>query len=194
LTHAISHVKIANMFDSESLPYWLQGERGFLVLAVGLVTAVLVFATIRYLFERRKENPRSFFRLLLFRDPANVVPHMDALRNTPAGNKFNAIGMREKRRSFRRRDNIVEVLVSDAELLSEPVRGWVIDRSTTGLGLVLKKLVVEGTILTIRAANAPPDVPWVQIEVRSCEKNGKRFRLGCRFLDTPSWSVLLLFG
>jgi hypothetical protein len=182
------------MFDLESLPEWLQGWRGGVVLTVGLVTAVLVFTAIRYLLELRKERPRGFLRLLMFRPPVPVIHKMDALSNTPAGDAFHRRGMSEKRGAFRRRDNAVEVYVSDAERTTEPVRGWVIDRSTTGLGVILKKPASEGSVLTIRPAAAPRDVPWLQIEVRSCEARGKRWRLGCRFINSPSWSVLLMFG
>jgi hypothetical protein len=35
----------------------------------------------------------------------------------------------------------------------------------------------------------------VQVEVRNCRKiNSDEYELGCRFLRTPPWSVLLLFG
>jgi hypothetical protein len=46
----------------------------------------------------------------------------------------------------------------------------------------------------VRTTNAPSSVPWVQIEVKSCRMIGKEHELGCRFVRTPPWSVMLLFG
>jgi hypothetical protein len=34
----------------------------------------------------------------------------------------------------------------------------------------------------------------VQLEVKNCRLVGSEYELGCQFVRTPPWSVLLLFG
>jgi hypothetical protein len=71
----------------------------------------------------------------------------------------------------------------------------VIDRSTGGLCLSLDRAVPAGRVLRVRAENAPADSPWVAVEVRHCRPaEGRRWHLGCRFVERPPWNVLLMFG
>jgi hypothetical protein len=101
----------------------------------------------------------------------------------------------EKRSALRRRGNPVKVELSDAEATQEPTEAWVVDRSVGGLCLQVDKGPVPvGTILSVRVSGASRGVPWTQVEVRSCREEGKVWELGCQFLKTPAWSVLLLFG
>jgi hypothetical protein len=88
----------------------------------------------------------------------------------------------------------VAILISDADAQAQPTNGWVVDRSTGGLCLSVPEAVTEGTVLSVRTTNAPNSVPWVQIEVKNCRLVGKEYELGCRFVRTPPWSVMLLFG
>jgi hypothetical protein len=100
----------------------------------------------------------------------------------------------EKRTSLRRSGKAIKVLISDAEAVATPVEGWVMDRSMGGLGLTVRKEIKEETILSVRSVDAPSNTPWVQVEVkRSIPKDGG-WELGCQYVRTPSWSVLLLFG
>jgi len=101
---------------------------------------------------------------------------------------------RERRNALRRGGNPVAILISDAEVRNEPSPGWVVDRSTGGLCLSVPGAIPEGTILSVRTTNAPNSIPWVQIEVKNCRAVGKEYELGCRFVRTPPWSVMLLFG
>jgi hypothetical protein len=100
----------------------------------------------------------------------------------------------ERRTSIRRKGNAIAVLISDAEVTTEPYSGWVVDRSMGGLGITVPRPVAPGTILSVRTTNAPTTCPWVQVEVRSCREVQREFELGCQFVRTPPWSVLLLFG
>jgi hypothetical protein len=100
----------------------------------------------------------------------------------------------EKRGSVRRTGKLIKVLISDAKALNKPMEGWVIDRSMGGLCVAVADKVPETTILSLRTVDAPREVPWVQVEVRRCELRGDRFEIGCQFVRTPSWSILLLFG
>jgi hypothetical protein len=100
----------------------------------------------------------------------------------------------EKRSSVRRTGKLIKVLITDAKAQSKPIEGWVIDRSMGGLCVAIPDKVPETTILSLRTVDAPREVPWVQVEVRRCESRGDRYEIGCQFVRTPSWSILLLFG
>src|SRR5262249_26555602 len=103
-------------------------------------------------------------------------------------------GSSGRRSALRRGGNPVAILISDAETRAKPSPGFVIDRSTGGLCLSVPEPVVEGTILSVRTSNAPETIPWVQLEVKNCRLVGREYELGCQFVRTPPWSVLLLFG
>ncbi len=100
----------------------------------------------------------------------------------------------ERRVALRRNGNPIAILVSDAEVKTEPYRGWVLDRSTGGMCLAVANEVEKGAVLSVRAVNAPTTTPWVQLEVKSCRQVEGDWELGCQFVKTPSWSVLLMFG
>lgn len=72
--------------------------------------------------------------------------------------------------------------------------GYVLDRSTGGLRVAIEVAVAPGTTLQVRAANAPDNVGFVTLIVRSCRQNTGFYELGCEFDQTPPWNVLLLFG
>src|SRR5262245_25857701 len=56
----------------------------------------------------------------------------------------------EKRIASRRRGNMIEVLVAEGETVANPWSGWVLDRSTGGLGILVDRAVPEGTMLCVR--------------------------------------------
>jgi hypothetical protein len=60
--------------------------------------------------------------------------------------------------------------------------------------LTVKDAIPAGTVLTVRSTNAPSSIPWVKVEVRNCRPVSGEHEIGCKFLSTPPWSVLLLFG
>jgi hypothetical protein len=100
----------------------------------------------------------------------------------------------EKRRATRRRGNPVEVLLTDAGLTARPIRAWVHDRSMGGLCLVLNRPITVSTVLHVRATEAKSGTPWVQITVRNRRPWETYWMLGCQFIKTPPWAVLLTFG
>ena len=56
------------------------------------------------------------------------------------------------------------------------------------------RIVPMGTPMRVRARHAPDSTPWTEATVCwSLEATG-RSEIGCRFNETPPWSVLLLFG
>jgi hypothetical protein len=99
----------------------------------------------------------------------------------------------ERRTASRREGNMVEIAIADPAG-GEPLRGWVLDRSVGGLRLRLPAAVPVGIVLSVRPHNAPKLVPWTLLEVRGIRQEGKVWEAGCKFLKTPPWSVLMLFG
>lgn len=100
----------------------------------------------------------------------------------------------EQRKAYRRGGHPVEVLYSLPDRKKQPFQGWVVDRSVGGLCLTVNQEFAEGTVLAVIPANAPPMTPWVEVEVRSCRAIDGQMELGCKFVKTPPWSILLLFG
>jgi hypothetical protein len=100
----------------------------------------------------------------------------------------------ERRSSLRRCGNPIPILVTDEKAVIQPERGWVSDRSIGGLCVKVAQPFEAGTILNVRACNAPETIPWVPIEVKACRDDGGGFELGCQFVKTPNWNTLLLFG
>jgi hypothetical protein len=128
-------------------------------------------------------------RFVLVRFRARTAPAED-----PAYDPFERGSITERRAVARRKGMPVEVLISDAEVTREPTRGWVTDRSMGGLCLVLDEETPEGTVLSLKPQQGPPGTPWVRAEVRTCKKERSGYTIGCRFVRTPPWAVLLLFG
>ncbi len=99
------------------------------------------------------------------------------------------------RRTSVRRDGVpVQVNLTSPTLRGGRNDGYVLDRSTGGLRVAVTAAISAGTVLQVRADNAPDTVPWVTILVRSCRDTGPHFELGCEFEKTPPWNILLLFG
>jgi hypothetical protein len=100
----------------------------------------------------------------------------------------------EQRAAFRRAGNPVPVLVADADDHRRPIDAWVIDRSRHGLQLAAERELAVGQVYTVRPTQAPPATPWTAVEVRHCEEVDGHWEAGCRFLQPPPVTVLMLFG
>lgn len=152
-----------------------------LTLTVGVVAGAFIFWLGSIIAARRRdEQPDEEYEV----------------RDEPEGvsDPFVQGRYQERRGAARRGGNPVAVLISDEEAEAEPIRGFVLDRSTGGLCIAVDAEIETGTILSVRTANAPQTTPWVQVEVKNCRRNGREFEIGCQWLRTPPWSVLLLFG
>jgi hypothetical protein len=145
-------------------------------MLVGVFSTVLILVLGRLWLRRSRRLPPPAAGLGVAQDP------------------FYYGSASEKRSSSRRAGKLIKVLVTDAKAMAKPVEGWVLDRSMGGLGIALPEEFPEQTILSVRTVDAPREVPWIQVEVRRCQARGDRFEIGCQFLRTPSWSILLLFG
>jgi hypothetical protein len=158
---------------------------------IGVVATLLAFAVGRFLLRRREQGPRR--RQVQLAPPSS--PADTASAKVPGGgDPFVQGSVMERRSALRRRGNPVAILISNAEAETPPDRGWVIDRSVGGLCLSVAQPFEPESIVSVRTANAPETCPWIQLHVRSCRQIGKEWELGCQFVRTPPWSVLLLFG
>lgn len=98
----------------------------------------------------------------------------------------------ERRATPRRKGNQVLVDVTTAK--EGPT--WIAvvqDRSIGGLGLLSEQSVAPGSVLRVRPQGAT-NIPWIDVTVRICRPEGSQYELGCQFHQTPSWSVLVMFG
>lgn len=153
---------------------------GNLPAAVGAGVAVLALAGLVILTRRRRRQPLP-----------TTAPALDddALAWAPPEPSYA-----DRRGAVRRDGPPVRVVVSGADFRNGAVDGFVVDRSTGGLKLVLPAGVAPGTTLRVRAANAPDTVGFVPVIVRSCRPGKDHFEVGGEFEKTPPWNVLLLFG
>jgi serine/threonine protein kinase len=103
-------------------------------------------------------------------------------------------GSADQRTAPRRGGNLVPVLVSDALAPEEPLRGWVLDRSTGGLGLLVEDAVEIGSIVRVRPDRSDVAAHWVPVRVVHCRPERIRWRVGCQFVEKPTWAVLSTFG
>ncbi len=98
----------------------------------------------------------------------------------------------ERRATPRRRGNLVEVQLVDGDGTS--LRGWVVDRSQGGLGLLVEQPLAAGVALRVRPSAVGSSAPWTEVTVRSCRPEGSQYELGCQFIHMPNYGQLLQFG
>lgn len=147
-------------------------------LVAGMAAGVLSIVAFRIVAARQRRRPAPAA-------PAN---------ETPAPDPFVHGSASEQRRAWRRGGNPVPVLIKIPTQKDPGWRGWVFDRSVGGLGLVVENAFEPGAQLSVLPEKAPQSMPWIDIEVKSCRPGEDGFELGCKFVKTPPWSVLLLFG
>jgi hypothetical protein len=111
----------------------------------------------------------------------------EVIRSRPAG-------LQDRRSSPRREGEPLKVFVAPGLDSAEPGEGLVVNRSRGGLCLVVHKPMETGSLLRVRAAHVPDDMPWVPVYVRRCQVRGSSWKLGCQFVEKLPWSVVLLFG
>jgi hypothetical protein len=100
----------------------------------------------------------------------------------------------QKRNSLRRDGNPTKIHVALPGDTSNPVSGYVLDRSLGGLRMSLDKEFDPGMVLTVRPAAALEMTPWYDVEVLRCQNIEQTWHLSCRFLHSPPYSILMLFG
>ena len=96
--------------------------------------------------------------------------------------------------SVRRGGNPVKNHVALAGHKSNPITGYILDRSLGGLAMSLGQEIKPGTVVAIRSAQVLEMTPWYDVEVMRCQKTGNDWLVSCRFVKTPPYSVLMSFG
>lgn len=153
-----------------------------------LVAALVVALPIVWLVRARRPSSappvEQAFLKLQTASPDGLDPFVHGSRN-------------EKRKAARRHGSVIKLQVALASSPEAEFVGYTVDRSTSGLRLLLPSPHELGTILTVRPAKAPADTPWVQVEVRSCAPSSiepHEFEAGCQFVRSPSYATLAMFG
>jgi hypothetical protein len=159
------------LFELRNWPPWILPVGG------GTVATLLAFYLLHSMLSHRR--------------PKEAEPEETEAQIKPRTGIKSA---QDRRTNLRRAGNSVSVFISDADARKEPWQGWVIDRSAGGLCITTEQIIPAGTILSVRSSNASTGIPWVQVEVKNCRFVGKEYELGCQFVKTPPWSVLLMFG
>jgi hypothetical protein len=144
----------------------------WMILAMGIVVGCFAFVVGRRFLAHKPVEP-----------PAAPPPDDVFLNGS----------QKERRATHRRRGNSVEVFLIQGPD-KEKIHAWVADRSVGGLCLMVEKPVEPGSIWLVRPRTAPETAPWTPIEVRTCRPEKGEFEVGCRFVKTPQWNIMLLFG
>jgi hypothetical protein len=160
----------------------------------GLASAGLVWLTGRVLANRRRVWPVGVPHPVDSVVVQSATPAAEAAALAQQRDPFLYGSPSEQRSSLRRRGKSVKVLLSMKATPDQLFEGWVIDRSVGGLCLASSQEVPKGAIMNVRPMQAPESLPWIQIEIKNCRQDGNHWEIGCQFLRTPVWSVLLLFG
>jgi hypothetical protein len=105
----------------------------------------------------------------------------------------STLSFTERRQALRRWGDPIQTLIWDEYPANEPARGWIVNRSTGGLGLSAARPALEGSVLSVRITVAPEAIPWTRVQVKGCNPSAGRWILNCQFLETPSREVLLMF-
>jgi hypothetical protein len=103
---------------------------------------------------------------------------------------------REERVAVALQHSAIPVLVSDELARVDPVRGFVVEHSVTGLRLELSEegQVDPCAVLSVKPAGVSNEFPWVKVQVERCQALKGCCHLHCRYLQTPPYSVRMLFG
>lgn len=144
----------------------------WLIFSIGMAAAAMAFLMGRKVLDHSNKDPRKNAK-----DLANLLVD-------------NA---QDRRSDPRRKGNSVEVDLCDPRGRVDTFGGYVLDRSRGGVGLMVPFEVPVGTTLNVRPRvnHNPHSIP---IEVRSCRPNQDGYLLGCQFVQTPPWNILMLFG
>jgi hypothetical protein len=132
---------------------------------------------------------------LLVRPGAEAAPAVPpSAVEPPAPNDPFIAPPKEQRRTFRRGGNPTTVHYAIGDNKERPLQGWVVDRSIGGICLMTHDPIAVGSLVTLRPVSADDMVPWIDVVVKSCRDTEEFFELGCQFIKTPPYSILLLFN
>ncbi len=150
-------------------------ELSWMIVAIGVAVGCFAFVMgRRFLIPRRLVQP----------PPPQPPSPVDV---------FLEGSLTERRAAPRRRGNNVEVYLAEGPDRNK-LPAWVVDRSIGGLCLLIDNPVPPGSVWQVRPRTAPESIPWTPIEVRTCRPEQGEWEVGCRFVQTPPWNIMLLFG
>jgi hypothetical protein len=143
------------------------------ILVIGVATACLAFGVgVTTLRKRKFKAPQP---------TASPEP-------VPAG------GTSERRAALRRGGHPVTVDLHHPDELQPSQQGWVLDRSVSGLCLMVPNALPVGSFWKVKPCNARRTTPAVRVEVKSCVSDGAEWKIGFCFEKTPNYATLLMFG
>ena len=158
-------------------PTWLPADLGLpAMIGAGSALALILGLVLDRSFRRR---------------PKPAPPPAPPEPPKPAVDPFEVGSAAEKRNSARRKGSPVKVQIRVPQVIDAPVDGWVLDRSSCGLGFCTTTEFATGTHLQVRAES--DEGPWLELEVRHARFENGEWHIGCQFIETPSWSLLLQF-
>jgi hypothetical protein len=163
-------------FDLGQLPPW-----AIPAIGVGCTLLVLAIGLLLVGGKSAKPQPASWYPQPIVRSPAQETQ----LVARPTG---------QRRTTVRRAGNPIDVQVTDADAQQPPVPAIVLDRSLTGIRLAVSSPHRTGAMLCVRPVTGDASLPWVQVQVKNCQRVGKGFEVGCAFRKVPPASILMLFG
>ncbi len=123
--------------------------------------------------------------------PENLQPSTSEVK---AGSDGPSMESPAEKRLAPRRKKMLQVLIQDAEGIFDPFPGWIADRSLGGLCMLVDQPIEPGTVLKVRRSNTPANVPWVEVQVLNARMRETSWELGCQFVRSPTWDVLMQFG
>jgi hypothetical protein len=100
----------------------------------------------------------------------------------------------ERRSAPRRAGNPLSVQITNAKVKGETLEGWIVDRSSGGIRLLVDQAMEPGALLNVRPTKAHPSLGWVEVKVRSCSPERNSFKVGCQFVNKLTWAELQMFG
>jgi hypothetical protein len=111
-----------------------------------------------------------------------------------AEHQLRPLTIAERRANPRRKGNPVSVYISNGTTGGEPFQGWVVDRSSGGLRLLVDEPMEPGHVLSVRPVKVHASFPWVQVKVKNCYPERKSWCVGCQFVHRLAWDDLQHFG
>jgi hypothetical protein len=116
--------------------------------------------------------------------------YLDGTRKKPV--PIKPVTTQERRAAPRRKGNPVSVYIRNGN--ADPFQGWVVDRSSGGLRLLVDDPLEPGCVLSVRPVKVHPAFPWVQVRVKNCHPERKSWSVGCQFVHKLAWDDLQQFG
>jgi hypothetical protein len=99
-----------------------------------------------------------------------------------------------KTKPKRRAGGSVDVLIADEARKGSPVEAWVVERTVSAMTLMAQGAFGTGSVAKVRPLHAGDDVPWCEIEIHECTQEEDEWKIACKFVKVPPYSVLMLFG